>query len=129
MTGRAERVLAQLTLLSQDEQLEVLFRSVKTPLHRACEIDVTPFRERFLILNARDGVTAHSLAERIGWTYGDKPKGRNGPPGDGTRLKRRLGLAAENSGSGYFNVRRHISYETAVVLCDALDISYTDADV
>lgn len=128
MTGRAQRVLAQLVTLSQDEQLEVLFRSVKTPLHPACEIDVTPFRERFLILHARYGLTAHGTAERMGWLYGTPADGSSAK-GDGTRLQRRLGLAAENSGNGYYNVRRHISYETAVALCDALDIPYTDADV
>jgi hypothetical protein len=130
VTGKAAKVLEALGHLSQDEQLEVITRSLKKPSRiPRCDVDVTPFRERFLVLQARDELSATSTAKKLGWFYGDKRKNADGPAGDGTRLKRRLGLAAENGGSGYWTVRRHVSYETAVALCDALDIDYVDADV
>lgn len=128
LTWKQHRALDALAHLRQEDQIAVIDEVLATPRFPTTTVDVTPFRERYLILHAREGLTAHVAAERLGWMYG---KGSNGtaPSGDGTRLLRRLGLAAENSSRGYYTVRRFINYEMAVELCDALQLDYTEADV
>lgn len=129
LTWKQHLALDALARLCQEDQVAVITEALATPRrHSMTEVDVTPFRERYLMLHAREGLTAHTAAERLGWLYGN---GSNGTPakGDGTRLLRRLGLAAENSSRGYYTVRRFINYEMAVELCDALQLDYTEADV
>ena len=115
VTPKGQAILRALELLSQAEQDEVIAAAIQKPSRRGVDIDVTPFRERYLILHAREGLTAYGLAESLGWFYGQERNGAR--KGDGTRAMRRLGLAAENGGSGYWTVRRHVSYEVAVKLC------------
>lgn len=128
MTARGENALSLLRGLQREEQLEVIARAVSEPsLHRPdVDVDVAPLRERFLILRSRDGVSPEEAALRAGWLFGSLVNGV--PRGDGTRLLRRLGLLASCGSSGW-TVTRFVSYETAVVLCDALDVDYTEVGV
>jgi nucleoside phosphorylase len=123
--GSYERALTAMTALSQEQQLRVIGEVLRSNRYGDCDIDVTPFRERFLIRRVRDGLGAAQVAEAMGWFYG---KGADAK-GDGTRLQRRLGLMAEVSSRGLFTVRRFVSYRDAVALCDVLDMDYTEVGV
>jgi hypothetical protein len=109
--------------LKQVDKLQAAFSVAARCKPKAeCALDVTPFRERYLILHARDKLTADEVAGRLGWYYGNG----SAPKGDGTRLKRRLGLEADVSGGHRYSVARHLSRETAADLCPALDIDPVD---
>jgi hypothetical protein len=79
------------------------------------------FRERFQLLEEREGLTSSELALRIGWLTTDR-SGRQKP--DSSRVTRLLGLVKDNG-----KLREEISYDNAVILCNALHIEYTDAGV
>jgi hypothetical protein len=127
--GRQEfkgELLHALRLLSLDDRLEVALGALMLAKPKGdTDIDVTPFRERYLILHARDKLPADEVAARLGWWYGNG----HPPRGDGTRLKRRLGLEADKSGRGHVHVARFVTYDVASDLCRALDIDPVDVGV
>lgn len=81
-----------------------------------------PLRERFQALHDRDGLSLHELAKRVGWIrqYDRRP--------DSMRVARTLGLAPTRS-RGRDQVRRQISYSTAVRFAEALDLDPYEAGV
>lgn len=84
-------------------------------------IDNTMFRERFQKLEQREGLTLANVAVRAGWENKDR-EGRMKP--DSSRVARLLGMTPDGK-----RVRDRVSYDNAVLLCNALHIDYTDAGV
>lgn len=118
-----------LTVLKQTDRLQAAFAVASTGKPKGkCNLPVTPFRERYLILHARDKLTADECASRMGWFYGANNNGI-APKGDGTRFKRRLGLEADVSSGGRYSVSRFVTGDMAAGLCAALDIDPVDAGV
>lgn len=81
------------------------------------------FRERFLELGEREGLTAAQLGARLGWF--NNRRADQGEYGDTTRVLRALGLRPEAGGEA----RRFVQYETAVVLARALDLDPVDVGI
>lgn len=127
---RKANVLHELSLMAQVDRLDVVMSIFATsePNRPDCNVDVTPLREHFLLQHARDGLTAVGVAERLGWMYGSGTD-RTPARGDGTRVLRRLGLQADRGKNSRFHVRRFLSYEVAVAMCDALNVDYFEVDV
>lgn len=71
-------------------------------------VDNAPLRERYRQLARNDGLTPTEVALRIGWMRSDR---RSEP--DGARVKTCLGL---------YGTRKHVTYTTAVLLADALNL-------
>lgn len=126
---RREQAVRALRNLSREQQLEVIAETFRRPWRPNVDVDAAPFRERYLVLRARDkNLTADIVAERMGWLFGSHSNGK-APHGDGSRVLRRLGLMASKSGQGSYTVQRHVTYELAVQFADALELDYVDADV
>jgi hypothetical protein len=81
-----------------------------------------PFRERFKLLEEREGLTLAEVAYRVGWVAKDSRNGNEKP--DSSRVARTLGMVQENGRS-----RDAVSYDNAVLLCDALHIDYWEVGV
>lgn len=79
--------------------------------------DNTPFRERFLELEAKEGLSLGEVAARCEWTQMKGGKERC----DSSRVARQLGLAKD---SGRY--RDTITQENALVMCKALHIDPVD---
>lgn len=80
-----------------------------------------PFREAFL----RSTTTASDIARAVGWFS------TNGAP-DGPRVTRALGLSntsVSTSKGGGSQVRKSISYETALLLAEALCLDPYEAGI
>lgn len=80
------------------------------------QVPVAVFQRRFFELAKRDGLTLSTVAQRLGWQMAD---GR----GDTSRVSRRLGLMpALCSHRKRMVVSRYVQYDTAVALCEALEL-------
>lgn len=83
------------------------------------QVPVAPFRDRYRLLEAREGLTLGEVAMRLGWTR------KRGTEGDTTRAGRALGVTPESYDLTDSPVYREaVEYDTAVKLCDALHIDY-----
>jgi hypothetical protein len=80
------------------------------------------FREKFIDLEWQEGLTLAEVAYRCGWVAKDSRNGKEKP--DSSRVARTLGLVEEQ---GKF--RESMSYDNAVLLCQALHIDYWEAGV
>lgn len=73
----------------------------------------------------QSGVSAHEIALRLGWTCapGRSPTKRVTPGGDGSRVKRTLGLLPDVNGGGRRSTRTMIDAETAGLIAEALGLA------
>lgn len=93
-------------------------------------IDVAPFRERALEQVADGSASWSEMCVRLGWLRGGRRTSYNRPhAADTTRLKRTLGLSEGMSHGTYRGYRRHVSYDMALRLCDAMDLDPVDMDL
>ncbi len=82
-------------------------------------IPVQPLRE-ILLRRYSEGETWSSMARRLGWTN-PVPRNKNWTKSDSTRLKRLIGIVQYES-HGQYKIRETIKYDTALRVCEALDI-------
>lgn len=85
-------------------------------------VPLGPFREAYERLAKTEGLTADGLALRLGWTRPAR-EGYDGVRGDGTRVRRTLGLKhsyCSKTKKHYY--RRYVSYDTGVRLQQALGV-------
>jgi len=76
-----------------------------------------PFRERFLELEEKEGLSLGEVAARCGWVQWKKGKERC----DSTRVARQLGMAVDCG-----KIRTEVTAENALLLCKALHIDPVD---
>jgi hypothetical protein len=86
-------------------------------------VPIEPFRERFTQLEEQGRLTRTALARKLGFVREDKRTGRKLP--DATRAARMVGVEPERSG----RYRKRVKYESAVRLCDVLEIDYFEVGV
>lgn len=79
--------------------------------------DNTPFRERFQLLEEKEGLTLGEVAARCGWVQMKNGKERC----DSSRVARQLGMVVDAG-----KIRTHVTEENAVLLCKALHIDPCD---
>lgn len=81
-----------------------------------------PFRLKFLEMQKKEDLTLAEIATRIGWETKDRKSGEAKP--DSSRVGRTLGLVKENGAC-----RQFVSYDNAVLLCQALHVDYHEIGV
>ncbi len=79
------------------------------------EVPTEPLRERFLELEAK-GLTAAKVARTMGWL-----DGRN-DMGDGSRVKKALGILITQQKDGNVGHRQYVKYDTAVLLVKGMGL-------
>ena len=79
-----------------------------------------PFRERYLDLVEKEGLTLGEVAYRAGWV--SKRRGKEKP--DSSRVARTLGIVEEDG-----RRRENLSYEIAVLLARALHMDLTELGI
>lgn len=77
---------------------------------RPGKIDNMKLREAFV----RSEWSAYEIARRMGWCYGVR--------GDGSRVKRTLGLQADIAGNGRISWRAKVDAETAARMAEAIGV-------
>jgi hypothetical protein len=88
------------------------------------EVPVDVFRE-YVERALEDGVTAAELALRVGIVKSRGHVGRG--YGDGSALKRYVGLLPSRDGRGHVTIRATLTYPVALRLCEGLGIDPVDA--
>ena len=91
--------------------------------HRLVEVD--PFRERYVELREREGLTLSMVADRLGWTIPPSPAYPEVRP-DTTRAARALGLKPYMSKRRTY-IRSRVREGTARKLAEALDMDPYEA--
>lgn len=80
------------------------------------------FRDTFEYLQETEDLTLAEIAARIGWQTKDRRTGDTKP--DSSRVGRTLGMVAESG-----KKRESVTYDNAVLLCDALHLDYHDVGI
>jgi hypothetical protein len=88
-------------------------------------VPATPFRERFLHLQEREGLTLAELAARLEWYEKRREQPVQRP--DSTRVARVLGLSKDGQIKGTEN--KLVEYDNAAKLCRALDLWPVDVGI